>query len=262
MENEKIEAKLQLQDYFGKDPIMFLKFGNDPGRLEQIREGSLYMNNLKFYIDREEETGEAGLGDRLEALNVINDVDISVYDSQTNQLLVSVPAESASTRYDEALTKPVFCLYAVTVDILEVAEVEEKRIVCKLTFSNEDLASMKEEFGEYALVIMAEHFTERIKKAFEDKKYKYRAKMVEYADYSINDSERMEKHYKGHSDLFFYKDKAFAHQEEYRVVILNKDIEHGYSEKIPSLQNASGICNIDALSIDNGVIWNITKNPS
>lgn len=72
MKNEKMEAKLHLQDFFGKNPIMFLKFGNDPGRLEQIREGSLYMNNLKFYVDREEETGEAGLGDRLEALNVIS----------------------------------------------------------------------------------------------------------------------------------------------------------------------------------------------
>lgn len=260
MQNEKMKAKLQLQDFFGKNPIMFLKFGNNPERLEQIREDSLYMNNLKFYIDKEEETGEAGLGDRLEALNVINDVEISIYDNQTNELLVTAPAESASTRYDEALTKPVFCLYAVTIDMLEVTEVKENRIACKLTFSNEDLAIMKEEFGEYALVIMADPFTERIKSAFEEKQYKFRAKMVEYADYSINNSERMEKHYKGHSDLFFYKDKAFAHQKEYRIVILNKDINHGYSEKIPSLENASRVCSIDALDINNGISWNVAKN--
>lgn len=262
MQNEKIEAKLQLQDFFGKNPIMFLKFGNNPDRLEQIRKGSLYMNNLKFYIDREEETGEAGSGDRLEALNVINDVEISVYDSQTNELLVTAPAENANLRYDEALTKPVFCLYAVTIDMLEIAEVKGDRIFCKLKFSNEELDNIKKEFGEYVLVIMMEPFIERIKSAFEKKQYVFRAKMVEYADYSVNDPERIEKHYKGQSDLFFYKEKDFAHQKEYRIVILNKDIEHGYSEEIPSLENDSVVRSIDILRNDVGINWEVNRNPS
>lgn len=253
MDYNMTEIQKQLEEHYRNTPIMFLKFGNNIQYLEQIREGSLYMNNFKYYIELEKKSGNAGMGDKLEVSYPMGISDISISNEETDELIVKVTAQSVDYRNTNALHKPLFCLYAVTADMLQVVEVNDDRVKCILKFTDKELESMKKAFGEHVLFIMAQPFLNKVKKAFKEKQYEVRGKLAIYADYSIHDEERFKNHIEGNSNLFFYKEKAFAHQKEYRIVILNKDIKEGSKEQIESLEADSAIFDIKILGRDKGI---------
>ncbi|MCD8502082.1 MAG: hypothetical protein LRY71_10905 [Bacillaceae bacterium] len=44
------------------------------------------MNNFRYYIDREIETGDRGVGDKLEASQVMANIKFRMYDNETGNL--------------------------------------------------------------------------------------------------------------------------------------------------------------------------------
>lgn len=159
----------KLKGLFGDDPVMFLKFSDNPKNLLSLQQGNVYMNNLKFFVDLEAETGIPGMGDKQEVLNVVNDVELSFYKQGTEDLAFKAKAKQITMRYEDALYKPVFCMFAVTVDMIKVIEESDKELKLAFDFSDELITKMRSEFGEHVLVISPAQFKNKIHKSFSEK---------------------------------------------------------------------------------------------
>lgn len=239
MQSDEVSIKDQLVQFFGKNPLMFLKFSNNPEHLQQLQKGNLYMNTLRYYVNLEEQNGVPGMGDKLEALNVLNDVELSFYTPGTDELVGKATAKTANFRYEDAMYKPVFCLYALTFDMLEVVEATETSVRLRTAFSPDDLRRMENEFGSHVLICSGHVFLEFLDKSFKEKGHEYTADYAKYQDFSQNNLERIRTYAERNTELFFYKDTKFEHQKEYRIVILNQDEESHFEENIGSLEGYS-----------------------
>ncbi|MCU5379716.1 hypothetical protein OCA08_21520 [Bacillus cereus] len=237
----------KLKGLFGDDPVMFLKFSDNPKNLLSLQQGNVYMNNLKFFVDLEAETGIPGMGDKQEVLNVVNDVELSFYKQGTEDLAFKAKAKQITMRYEDALYKPVFCMFAVTVDMIKVLEESDKELKLAFDFSDELITKMHSEFGEHVLVISPAQFKNKIHKSFSEKNYDYTGKYVEYLDFNINEKRRMEMFQNQDIGTFFIKNNAFKHQNEFRIVIFNKDEENSIIEKIESLEDSSYLMKTEEL---------------
>lgn len=252
------ETAEKIKGVFGDKPIFYLKFSSTLDHLKSLQAGNLYMNNLQYFVDLEENSGVAGMGDKMEALSVLNDVNISFYIPETDKLVAQATAKKANFRYDEAMTKPVFCLFAVTADMLELVNETETSVELKLSFTKDELTRMQKDFGEYVLLISEPHLKERLEKAFNGKGYQFYGKKAEYLDFTVNEMERIRAYAEKKTDLFFFKDQKFAHQREFRIVILNRDEEKAITENIGSLEDVSLLTRTEELGTTGG--WDVTLN--
>lgn len=246
--NNELSTSEELQAQFRDTPIMFMKFSKNIEHLKMLQSGSLYMNNLKYYVELEEKNGVPGMGDKLEAMNVMNEVNLSFYIPGTDRLIRQATAKTTSLRYQDALYKPVFCLFSITIDMLEVIEETESFVSLKLNFSKEQLAEMEKEFGKHVLLISRNALHERIEKSFKEREYEWQGKPAEYLDYTLNHMNVFQAYANRSTDLFFYKNKKFEHQKEYRIVIFNKDEEEAITEKIDTLEDVSYLTTTDSLN--------------
>ncbi|MCD8502081.1 MAG: hypothetical protein LRY71_10900, partial [Bacillaceae bacterium] len=85
---------------------------------------------------------------------------------------------------------------------------------------------MISEFGNELLIIDPNSFIERVKRAFSKNGYGFVSAKVNYDDYRTNNSKRIESYLKNNNEIFFWKDKYFENQSEYRIVITNTEINN------------------------------------
>lgn len=255
MVSEKIK-ELAL-DFFGDQPIFFLKFSSNLEHLKSLQKGNLFMNNLQYYVDLEEKSGIPGMGDKLEALSVINDVEVSIYQAGTNKLLGKMNAKQANMRHQEAMNKPVFCLYSLTIDMFEIIEYNEPFLKMKIKLSQEELDLMEKQFGNNVLLLSPPAFEQRINQSFKEQGYDFVGEAVKYHDFMINETKRIEAFGNQSPEIFFFKDKKFEHQKEFRIVILDQDIDKALNIKIPSLEHDSIILETsDLTEIEANITFN------
>lgn len=231
----------RLKEFFGAQPILFVKFSDNIDHLKSLQQGNLYMNNLKYFVELEEKTGIPGMGDKLEVLNVLNDVEVSFYIPGTDHLITKAKAKQANFRYEDALYKPVYCLFAITADMLVVHKETESDVELKINFTEEQKSKMSSEFGKYALVISPPCFSEKLEKTFYEKGYEFSGKYVDYIDNNVNEQRRMEAYATQDTRIFFFKDHGFKHQNEFRIVLFNKNEENAIVENISDLHDCSSL---------------------
>lgn len=220
-----------------KDAIIaFFKFSPF---IDSLMEGNLYMNNLQYYIDREKETGDRGLGDKLEASQVLTEIEFKMYDNKTGELAFTGTSESINLRFNGDEKKPVFCLFALTSEHLSIKDEDNEFYITEMAFSHEEVEKMINEFGDQLLIIDSKEFIERVEKAFNDNGYGYVGAKVNYDDYSINNTKRLDSYIKNDHEIFFWKDKYFENQNEYRFVITSTDIDE---PMVVNIGNISDIC--------------------
>jgi hypothetical protein len=233
--------KEELIELIEPNPVCFFKFSNKKDRLESLQNGNLYMNNLQFFIDLEKTTGIKGMGDKDEASNVMNDVEISLFHLETNELILKAPVRRTRFRINEYLQKPVFCLFSLKADKLEIISENDEEIVARIDFIEEQIESIIKDFGEYVLVLDAFPFVDRVKQVFDKNEYMYSARHITYSDFNVNDKERQKAYMNQDLSLFFQKDKSFEYQSEFRLIILNKNTDNAITESIGDLKDMSVI---------------------
>jgi hypothetical protein len=247
----------RIKECFGAHPVLFVKFSDNIEHLKSLQQGNLYMNNLKYFVELEEKTGIPGMGDKMEALNVINDIEVSFYKLGTDHLITKAKAKKANFRYEDALFKPVYCLFAITADMLVVHKETELDVELKINFTEEQKSKMTSEFGKYALVISPPHFSERLRKSFNEKGHEFSGKYVDYIDNNVNEQRRIEAFANPDTRMFFFKDHGFKHQNEFRIVIFNKDEESAILENIGELQDCSSLLKTEDLFTSDTYILNV-----
>lgn len=200
------------------------------------------MKNLKYFIDLESENQKKGMGDVTEGSLVMNDVKWTIMHPETNEVLFVSEAKRSTLRYDEVLHKPVFCSMALGLDDLEPIEEEiEGRVNTKIVFTEQQRNEMVDEFGEYVLVIPATLFIRNITSTLDGENLEYATGKVEYGDYSVNHQYRFVEFETGDPKILFHKDSSLAYQKEFRVVILNRDIEDALTINIGDMTEYSTI---------------------
>jgi hypothetical protein len=203
---------------------LFVKFSKKK-YLEMLQSGILHMKNFKAYIDWEKQNKKKGIGDVLEATNVMNNMNFKMLQPETDEVLIEGIAARFTLTFDDLIYKPVFCLTGINASSLKLVDESEDYIEVSLNYSEEEKKTIIEEFGDYALVISPNQFMDTVTKKLDELGYLYKAKFVKYDDYRVNNKERLEDFLQFMSDLYFWKDEKFKYQREYRLVILNKEIE-------------------------------------
>lgn len=238
-----------------------LKFSDKREHLESLQNGNLYMNNFKYFIELEKKTGIKGMGDMFEVANVLNNIKLSFYDYETNEFLFEADAKRMHFRFDETVYKPVFCLFALGSDMLEVVNEGENFIDTKIIFSEEQKERILKEFGRYVLVIPWKLFMDNVFKSFRENGYVAIGDFVRYSNYSVNYSKRIEAFINQTAEMFFWKDSYFEHQREFRIVILNENIETPLTVKFESIKENTMILRTqDLLSGEYGIKFHNKEN--
>lgn len=218
----------------------FIKFTS---HVESLLSGVVYMNNLKTYIDMEKDTGIQGMGDRLEASHVISEVDIEITISGSSQVVHNGKANQISYRFDEDELKPVYCLFAIHAGNLQIIDEDDQYFYTSLSLSNTQIKSLIENFGNELVFIYAGAFLGRLEAEIKSKQFDYMKGIVKYADFEVNQSERMLDY--ENRNVFFWKGKSFEYQHEYRIVLTSETTIDGLPIKIGDISDISASFNAE-----------------
>lgn len=141
---------------------MLLKFGAKEN-LKKLQAGQFYMKNLQYYVDLEKATSDESIGDMYDGQVMLQDVNLSMYTIDTNELVGKIKAPTVSMNLGY-LKCPVFCMFIF--DYRNHTSEEQQGDILKVQykFTQEQLEKMPD-FGEYALIIKnGDEFVERVKK--------------------------------------------------------------------------------------------------
>jgi len=238
---------IDIESYSVPQICLFLKFAKKQEYLEYFQSGKLRMSNLKTYIDMEKKEGKKGMGDLFEVSNVINFLSFKLIDPNTDEILFEGKASKGIMTLNHLATKPVFCLTMIDSSMLEVIEETDVFYKCKVIFSEIQKQRFIEDFGNYVMVLPSSLFLARVIKAFDTQGYDYVHQPVIYDDFNVNHSRRMQSFASENTDVFFWKDKSLEYQNEFRFVIINKDITEPFCIDIEDLSDISFITTAEQL---------------
>lgn len=249
---------MKFSDVKGSETRRFflLKFDNNKKHLESIRNGQLYMNALEYFVDLEKETGVKGMGDMLEAANVLNDIKLSFYDQETQKHIFDAFSKKSYFRFNYTLSKPVFCCFAIMNEMLNIEKIDENAIESSIVFSEEQKSKIIRDFGKYALVIPWNEFIDKLFTSFKKDGIEAVGDLVKYDDFNVNSKRRLESFNQESLDMFFWKDNYFQFQNEFRIVVLNKDIDklHPFRYRFEHIRDVASVISTEKLLNNNFII--------
>jgi hypothetical protein len=231
-------AKLSSIPFYDKQILMLAKFSNTKAHLESLQKGDLFMNRLGLYKDIEKQTGIAGVGDKHDGHIVITNIQtVTLYDQETGEEMGTGSASSISFASNDVLAMPTFCSLGIDPDMLEIVDEDENKYIVEILFDPEKLTRIIEVFGEHMLLIEYGEFVKELRKASEKEKFDFVGKKIKYADYTVNQLDRVK-----HPDLVdvaFWKSIDFSYQHEHRFVINTYGIETPYIIQLGDLSELS-----------------------
>lgn len=109
-----------------------------------------------------------------------------------------------------------------------------------ICFTDYQINNLETSLGEYALIILnTTEFFRRLDKAFRKKNIKYTKKKISYNN--GNHIERIKSIKEDNINIAFNKDCEFSYQQEFRILVLNNDVEDHLTVNIGDLQDISKI---------------------
>lgn len=192
------------------------------------------MKNLKYYINREIETGDNTVGDKYEGLFPINFCDCDFYDYKTKKKVFSV--SEANAVFDLGYTMcPAFCMFLL--DKRNLTKKNEKNAVYEFT---EEQREKLKKLGTHALIISnADAFIEKVKNGFLKNQMSIIFDKVKY--YNENDLEHKEDIEKDKKRIAFWKRDIYKYQQEFRFFGFDFMVEDDCEIDIGSLTDISKI---------------------
>lgn len=239
---------MKLSDLHSKQTLALLKFSDSKERLEEMRDGMLFMNNFQYFVDREKQTGIKGVGDKFEVASVMSNVNLKFIDHETGEHVFSVEGAEILYRRDEVLDMHVFCMFALDTDMLQVVEHGEGFVEAKFSIPVDQINEMENVFGKYVLVTFIDHFMNRVEESFAEQNIHSLAGKVKYSDFSVNIEERVRSFVEDRTDMFFWKDDYFRNQNEFRIVVLNRQSKEPYKARIKNIHDISFIVETNKLN--------------
>ncbi|MFK3961914.1 hypothetical protein [Pseudalkalibacillus hwajinpoensis] len=198
------------------DVQFFVKFIN-PEHLDELLNGSLYMNPLGVFIDQEKNTNERGQGDFWEGALVYH---IHEADFHMNDVTVPVSSATIVVRHNLVREIPVFCFSNFTSKDFKLVEERNDLIKYKIDIPDDEKKKILNNFGSKAVIFPAE-LVEQLQKEATEQSKKAIISSVLYDDFTNIDLERQKKFEKNPLEAITWKDDFFKYQREARFAILN-----------------------------------------
>lgn len=235
------------------NPFVLLKFCGTEKRANDVKNGDLFANPVKYFIDLEKKTGNRGQGDKNENHHTITASSGEVYDDNGHLIGYIEPNTDLEACYPQDMKIPIVCFMGFRLNEMIVSEDKQNSLIVTFPFTEAEIARLSEEFGSYCAVVSCKSLEKQLD-IFETnnpigKTIKVYHQMVDY--YPANALERTIKFYMGmipgRKDELFVKDDDLTYQREYRVVFdapLKSD-KKGCSFPVGSPENAEVFDSID-----------------
>lgn len=194
--------------------ICFVKFISEEHQ-NQFLDGNLFMRDLQYFIDSEEEQGRA---DNQEGSFVLNEAQLEIGEEKVEGLI------RTRITSDFATKMPILCLF--TIEDTMFIENKDDSSEWVINFDDGVLEHMKKHFGENVLLIQAKPFIERAKLACREQSIDLIYHFVRYFDYSKDSMDRIN----FTKDIFnpkiaFAKSEYFQAQNEFRFAFPSEEID-------------------------------------
>ncbi|WP_350343207.1 hypothetical protein PRVXT_002497 [Proteinivorax tanatarense] len=235
--DEKISNKDELIKQATDSFFILMKFGSKEN-LEKLQQGKVYMKNLDYYINLENETSNEDVGDKFDGLMPIHDLDISILNPETNEPIHKFKANMATMNL--GLKKsPVMCMYILDYRNFTNADLNDDILSIEFTFTDEQKERISK-FGDSVLLIKnTQEFFERMERGLVADKASFSRDRVKY--YNKNILQHFQEVAEDYRRIAFWKRKKYEHQQEYRFLVLNKTVEDHYTFDIEDLSDISEI---------------------
>jgi len=222
--------------YYNMEAIMFfLKFTQEKF-VSDILAGRLYMKSVKYFREIEKINGDTVRGDKKEALIVFpKGTKLLIGDDKTEVTGI----QEISFKFSFTDNIPIYCMTYVNHNNLVKYDENNDCIIYKIEESF--LNSLFDSFGDTSVLIQSKPFVNRIKSYFDNNGYKFRASLVTYIDMETQFDEYHDTYFEQQFRMFFYKDKKYSYQQEYRIVVIDNVPEYKIYE-IGDISDISKVC--------------------
>lgn len=220
--------------------MFFLKFTQEKFASD-ILAGRLYMKNVKYFREIEKINCDTVRGDKKEALIVFpKGTKLLIGDDKTEVKGI----QEISFKFNFTDNIPIYCMTYVNHKNLVKYEENNDCIIYKIDESF--LYSLFDSFGDTAVLIQSKPFVNRFKSYFENHGYKFRASLVTYIDMETQFDEYHDTYFEQQFRMFFYKDKKYSYQQEYRIVVIDNVPEYKIYD-IGDISDISKVCKKEEL---------------
>ncbi len=193
---------------------MLMKFGSEEN-LKRLQKGQFYMKNLQYYVDLEKTTDDKDVGDKYDGQMVLQNVKITMFDSETGAFVAQMDSPIASMDLGY-LQYPVFCMFMLDYRNHVAEELTGDVAKVRYQFTEEQLSRLPN-FGSHVLLIKnGNEFVERVKNGLLNAGYGYTRDFVQYYDGNI--PQHMQEVAKDYMRIAFWKRQKYAYQQEYRIL--------------------------------------------
>ena len=231
-----------------EDVNMYVKFLNKE-YLNDLLNGSIYMNNFEYFIKLEKEQKNKGQGDKLELAHVVRSNKVTIRDPKTKMVIATAPFGELIERYTGSEKLPVFCLTHLYASDFVITKVEGNVITAKIELPLEDQKLFEETFGDTA-VVLSNEFTSRFIEAAKNSNLGLAIGDVLYQDYDFYSSTRRKEFDEQSLNILFWKDKFFKQQREARFILVNKSVENNFVLNIGDISGKSKVTSTKELLTD------------
>ena len=239
----KEQYKEEFLDQFGNRVFAYLKFTGCEAWGNDVVNGNLYMNPIKYYRDLEVNSGIKGQGDSGELKLISDNVELKVIIPGTGDEVLLNPKQ-IKFEYTQDEQIPVFCVMGIKYKDLIVYDYDEETIKFKFPYSKEEIEQLKKDFGEYVVLVFPVGFKAAVQKAANNQNIQVYFGEVHYCD--ANSEERHDAFFNSDVQRFLYKDLDFSYQKEFRL-ILNQAITDGNFFEVGSLSDCAQLFLVDDL---------------
>jgi hypothetical protein len=223
---------------FNVNEFMLVKFTKSEW-IQGFIDGNIYMNNFDHFIEQEKQSGHKGQGDSYEAAFVFEVRNVRVYDTKTNELILTSPLGSYIERYNYFKKTPLFCMTMFSANDFTVLEENEDYILIKLDIKEEEKKRFVEDFNADTVAITFRPYTfiQRFKARAAILNAGFVSGNVKYVDYSVMDSKRKKAFDEGDLDFLFAKHHSLSYQREYRFILSSIQSSEPYTFEIGNISD-------------------------
>lgn len=207
----------QIENDVGTRPIFYLKFCSCLQFARDALNGDFYGNTALFFRKKEIESGERGQGDQFELINIIKLHNLTMFDGQTNNVVLTTPEATAKIQFKDDDIIPIISFVGVPLRDMVLIDIGEDYAEFKFPFTDDEYGVMEERFGKYCVVIGGKELDTSIARYCSKVGAEYIFDRIEYCNQ--NRTDRIQAFQRCTKERFLYKNNDLSYQREFRLAI-------------------------------------------
>ena len=175
-----------------------------------------------------------GQGDRFELISTIETQGITMCDATTGEVILTAPKGTMRIQFKDDDVIPLVSFVGIPFSNMKLIYADETHADFVLPFSEEEYASMKENFVPYCVIINGRELEAHVKSYADASDCEYLFDKIDYCDQQRID--RIQAFNKSAKERFLYKNGDLAYQREYRLAF-GHEIPEDHFIRIGTLGN-------------------------